>query len=120
MENRASRWLERNIVRWKALGVICAVVLAVFAWNYIGLQGQISEAEAERRQLEAQLAQLRLQQSDLKVKIERVGSPSSVESAARGYGYVKEGELCFEILNPEALDNYTEEECQIIMDETLY
>ena len=49
-----------------------------------------------------------------------MGTDSYVENEAREkYGYIQEGEICFEFTNPEVLNNYTREEWQIIVDERL-
>ena len=57
-------------------------------------------------------------QLQLAQQVEDIGSKSYIESHARSdYAYLKPGEMRFEVVNAEVLDNYTQEEWQVILDE---
>ena len=50
-----------------------------------------------------------------------MGSSSYIESRARtDYAFLKPGEIRFEVVNPDALEGYTEEEMKILMQELVY
>ena len=52
---------------------------------------------------------------ELRLAISRAGTDADIEEKARAeYGYMKEGELRFEFTNPALLDEYTDEETEIL------
>ena len=58
---------------------------------------------------------------ELTTELAQVGSSSYIESRARtDYAFLKPGEIRFEVVNPDALEGYTEEEMKILMQELVY
>ena len=80
-----------------------------------------SAMEAQYAQQQQHIVAMEQEVAALENELARVGTDGYVENEARGrYDYVREGELRFEFSDPDKLDNYTEAEWEIIMDEGLY
>ena len=113
--------MGRRVVSWRGMAIISAVFLAAFA---IALFGILSSRQAMEKQYalrQQQVVDMELDVSALKAELARVGTDGYVENEAREkYDYVKSGEMRFEFSDPGKLQNYTEEEWQIILDEKLY
>ena len=80
-----------------------------------------SEAQAQEAALQATFARLQKSQLELTTELAQVGSSSYIESRARtDYAFLKPGEIRFEVVNPDALEGYTENELKILMQELVY
>lgn len=112
---------DRRVISWAGMAILLALLLILFA---IGMHmiGKHRAAVQERdAAMTIQLTDMELYYAQLKDELRRVGTDSYVENEAREkYGFISEGELCFEFTNPAVLNNYTTAEWQIIMDEGLY
>ena len=103
---------------WRAFGLFVALMLAAFIAAMVLISGAKREAEQEQAALQEELVSVTEERSLLLRQLDSVGTDSYIEDAARNeYGYVKPGEISFEIQNADLLDNYTAEEWQIILDE---
>ena len=105
-------------ISWPALAFVCMVIVIAF-FSYRGwMLGQIEEMNEKETVLTVSLARLNAESNDKQDEIERVGTDADIEAKARAnYGYMKEGELRFKFNNPEALDEYTDEEKLILEQE---
>ncbi|MBQ8556819.1 MAG: septum formation initiator family protein [Clostridia bacterium] len=112
---------DRKIISWRLLALMLAVLLVIFGVMMHMSQKELASLRAQDAALQMQLSSMEMTYSDLKAELRWVGSDSYVENEAREkYDFIKEGELCFEVTNPQALDGYTQEEWQIILDEKYY
>lgn len=110
--------MERVVIRWRAMVLICAVVLIGFAWAFWGNYQDVRAAEARQAALQQSITRLQAEQNNLTRELEQVGSVGYLENRAReDYAFIKPGELRFEVINPDDLKGYTKEELQIVMDE---
>ncbi len=113
--------MDRIVVRWQALALVCVVILALFGWAFWRNQQDLQEASNQQSALQRTLTRLQNDQVALTTELSQVGSTSYIESRARtDYSFLKPGELRFEIVNPECLEGYTEAELRILMQEMVY
>lgn len=112
------RDLQRRVYSWRAVAVMCLVMVCGFAMGMLSNAKQAEEAKAKEATLQYALTQAEQDALSLRKAIDNVGSDSYVESTARtSLNYMKAGEMRFEVVNSELLDNYTPEELQILADE---
>ena len=89
--------------------------------NPLSTQDDVAAAQAQEASLQAAFARLQKSQLELTTELAQVGSSSYIESRARtDYAFLKPGEIRFEVVNPDALEGYTEEEMKILMQELVY
>lgn len=111
---------DRKVIGWGVMALVLVMLLIAFFFGLHLINQFGSEKEAEYAQSQRQLGDMEMHYAALKDELRRVGTDSYVENEAREkYGYIQEGEICFEFTNPEVLNNYTREEWQIIVDERL-
>lgn len=112
---------DRKIIRWPVLALAAVVLLIGFFFLMGQTQGEIDRLLAQEAELVAQRDKLDDVYAELKAQLRLVGSDGFVETEARkNYEFINQGEVCFEFTNADLLDNYTEEEVQIIMEEKRY
>ncbi len=112
---------DRKVISWRGMAFIAVAMLAVFAVLMWTNRSKLTALRAQEEALAATLVNMEMDYNDLRDELERVGSDGYVENVAREeYEYIKEGELCFAFTNPKKLQDYTEEEWQVIMEEKLY
>lgn len=113
--------MDRMVIRWKAMALICVVILAGFCWAFIGNYQDMQATQARENALQQTLTRLQNDQIELLSELQEVGTTNYIENRARtDYAYLKPGELRFEVVNPEALEGYTAEEMQILLEEMVY
>ena len=66
--------------------------------------------------MRVQLTMSQSEEASLRVKLNNVGSTSSMDSEARAMSFVRPGEIRFQIVDAELLDKYTEKEWQALME----
>ena len=111
--------MDRIVIRWRAMVVVCAVLVALLASVVACVL--LAAAQAQEASLQATFARLQKSQLELTTELAQVGSSSYIESRARtDYAFLKPGEIRFEVVNPDALEGYTEEELKILMQEMVY
>lgn len=109
---------DRRYISWRGMALAAALMLIVFVVSLHEVQGDISRLQAQDTTLQYKMNLLEMDYADLQQELERVGSDGYVENEAREhYGFIRTGEIVFAFRDPELLKGYTEEECQIIMDE---
>ncbi|MBQ8202608.1 MAG: septum formation initiator family protein [Clostridia bacterium] len=112
---------DRKVISWRGMALIVVLMLIVFAILMHTNQKRLNALREQEAALQLTLSGMELDFSDLRSELMRVGSDGYVENEAReNYGFIKEGEICFEFTNPKKLQDYTEEEWQVIMEEKLY
>jgi len=113
--------MGRKVITWRGMVVISAVFLLAFGCVMYGSLSSRSAMEAQYAKQQETIVQMQQEVSELKSELARVGTDGYVENEARErYDYIMDGEMRFEFSDPDKLENYTEEEWQIIMDEKLY
>ena len=102
--------------RWMVLGA--ASIVAVFIVALAAVRSDLHQLRAQESSLVLQLQLLETDYESLAEELERVGTDSYIENAAReNYGFIMDGEIIFAFQNPEKLQGYTEEEYRIIQEE---
>ena len=105
-------------VSWYLVIVLVIVLAGVFIAGMVINQRQRTRLAEQEATLQMALSRREEQQLSLQQKIDNIGSKSYIETRARAdYAYLKPGELRFEVVNSDQLDNYTDEEWQVILDE---
>lgn len=109
---------DRRYFSWTFMGILAALVLILFFCAMHWVNRDIRELKTREDALRLSMTQMDVEHSNLELELARVGSEGHVENEAREhYGYIRDGEIVFAFSDPDALKGYTEEECQIIMDE---
>ena len=109
---------KRWQITWPVVVLSALMLLGILVYG-LSLNSANRRAINDREaNLQYTLSRKEETQLSLAQQVENIGSKSYIESHARtDYGYLKEGEIRFEVVNAEVLDNYTEEEWQVILDE---
>ena len=110
-----------KVITWKGMIFIAGAFFVVFL---VLLSSVLASGKAMEEQYAQQQQHIVVMEQDvaaLRNELARVGTDGYVENEARTrYDYVRMGEIRFEFSDPDKLDNYTETEWNIIMDEGLY
>ena len=113
--------MGKTIFRWQAVIGMLVVIVLLFGVLMVHAGRSRSEAEEQAAALQQSLVRLQNEKLRLEETLSQAGTSSYVETIARTeYAYLKEGELRFEVVNPESLDAYTEAEMRILMEEKGY
>ena len=113
--------MGRRVITWRGMIVISAVFLLVFAIAMYGILSSRRSMEQQYARQQAEIVEMEKAVSELKNELARVGTDSYVENEARErYDYVMSGEMLFAFSDPSKLENYTEEEWRIILEEGIY
>lgn len=109
---------DRRYISWGGMALGAVLLLVIFAISMHWVRSDIKRLEAQDTTLQLTVNLMELNNADLKLDLERVGSDGYVENIARNeFDYIRQGEIVFVFEDPELLKGYTEEEYQIIMDE---
>ena len=110
--------MRRAQISWLVIGLAVVLLLGIFAYGISQNRAALREETAREADLQWILSRKEGQNLMLQQRVDDIGSRSYIESRARAdLNYLKPGEIRFEVVNPELLDGYTEEELQIIIDE---
>lgn len=113
--------MENKTIRWHGMIIISVFFIGVFVIGLYHVRTSRAAMEARYTCQQKQIVELEQTVSGLEDTLQRVGTDGYVENQAReDYSYTRDGELLFEFSDPGRLDNYTEEEWNVIMDEGLY
>lgn len=108
----------QKTMNWKGFIVIVSLVLIVFLTLLIIVKNKRSNQTAEINEKQIIQAEKEELYRDLLRQQELVGTEGYiVQSAIRNYSYVNRDDIRFEFSNPEALNNYSEAEFQILREE---
>lgn len=111
---------DRKVISWRMLALGVLLLAVIFA---IVLHGVRKDNAAKQERADQNAQQIRAMASyvdDLKTDLQRVMTDENVENVSRGMGFYYEGEIRFRFSDPAALELYTPEEWQVIMDEKEY
>ncbi|MDD6049658.1 MAG: septum formation initiator family protein [Clostridiales bacterium] len=109
---------DRRYFSWVFMGILVALLLLAFFFAMRWVNRDIRELQSRENALRLSMTQMDMERTSLELELARVGSDGHVENEAREhYGFIRSGEIVFAFSDPDALKGYTEEECQIIMDE---
>ena len=120
------QWIEklkRMQFRWVALIAAVVLLLTLFAYGLWRNDRDLRQAMDEEEARQIQLTSLQAELDSLKVRYREVDTSDSsyIESRARAeLGYLKPGEIRFQVTNPDLLDSYTDEEWQIRLAEMAF
>ena len=110
--------LRSVFVRWPMViaGVLAIIFLTICSIVHLDAQRvAMNQQEMEKARVSYQLKQ---EKKALEKEIASIETKGYLEKTARSdWGYIKEGEMCFTVINPEALGNYTSQETQILSEE---
>ena len=113
--------MDRKVISWRGIAVMIMAFLVVFGIAMFGILSSRRAMEKQYQEQQSRIVDMEMNVSELKNELARVGTDGYVENQAReDYSYTRDGELLFEFSDPGRLDNYTEEEWDVIMDEGLY
>lgn len=108
----------QKTMNWKGFIVIVSLVLIVFLTLLVIVKNKRSNQTAEINEKQIIQAEKEELYRDLLRQQELVGTEGYiVQSAIRNYSYVNRDDIRFEFSNPEALNNYSEAEFQILREE---
>ena len=109
---------DRRYISWKGMALISVLLVILFCVSLHWVRADIARLEAQDTTLQLKVNVMEMNYADLQLELQRVGSEGYVENEAReNYGFIRNGEIVFAFEDPDMLRGYTEEECQIIMDE---
>ena len=84
--------------------VVVACLLAVFLWFNGQLSQELKATDQASNERRVRLSRVQSEQTELKEKLELVGTEAYIENQARTvYGYMRPEESRFVITNPEVL-----------------
>ncbi len=70
--------MDRIVIRWRAMAVVCAVLVAAFGWAFWRNQQDLAAAQAQEASLQAAFARLQKSQLELTPALAQVGSSSYI------------------------------------------
>ncbi len=109
--------MYRNM-NWRGFILILCIILAIFLPLHFSMKGQRSEKEQRITSSNAKLAQLEEDNQKLAKKLENIGTNEYIaQIAIEKYDFHSRSDIRFEIVNPEALNLYTDEEFNILFHE---
>ena len=115
---RTQRDSRKGAVSWIVVIPVFAALLGLFAFGLHRNSADLRAANSNELLRQYDLSRKEEELQALKLELRNVGSMGYIETRARTeLGYLKPGELRFEVTNPELLDSYTETEWQILLQE---
>ena len=113
--------LRTRQVNWYVVIAVVAVMAALFVFGLRRNDAELRRLLTREAELQETLAQKEHQNLALQREIDTVGSMGYIEVHARSdHGYLKPGEIRFEIENADQLGAYTKEEWAIRSEEMLF
>ena len=107
-----------KVMNWKGFVLILAVILIAFLLLFLPLQQKRNSQKESTTASNAKLSQVTEENQNLIRLKERAGTDEDIAERAIGqYDYIKKTDIPFEIMNPDALYHYTEEESRILLQE---
>ena len=120
------QWIEklkRVQIRWIAIISAAVLMVTLFAFGMWRNDQDLKRAMSEEEARQYELTNLQAELDSLKVRYREVDKNDSsyIESRARAeLGYLKPGEIRFQVTNPDLLDSYSDEEWQIRLAEMAF
>ena len=111
------KW-RRETINWPAFALVTVFLIGLFIGLHVWNNVDRAASTRVHSDLQVQLSRAESQRSMLKNDLTQVGSKPYIETRARSeLSYLRPGEIRFEVINPENLDMYTDEELQRFMGE---
>ena len=105
-------------MNWRGFVVILAVILIVFLPLHLTMKAKRAEQDERKTAENAKLIQQEELNQKLKRKLENTETGDYIAQVAiQKYDFVNKNDIRFEIVNPDALNLYTDEEIQILIQE---
>ncbi len=118
MQQRSIRQRLQSIqVRWPFLAIIVVLILVLFFMAMDHTRRNLYNAEQALIMSERERSEIGMTLVDKQQRVDNLGTRQDTTNRAQQQGMIMEGELCFEVTNPDRLDAYTEEEYRILMQE---
>lgn len=91
-------------ISYLAFFLACGLLVYFFFLGQSAINEKREELLKEQSQYQALLNQTRKENKEVRLEVQMAGTDAYLENMARTqYGYLKPGEIRFEILNPEVL-----------------
>lgn len=117
LDRKRDQW-KRNSINWPAFFLIIVMAIALGIGGLILNSTDLASAIRARSDLQVTLSKTEAERNALKKQFDAVGTKPYVESRARSEDhYLRENEIRFRVKDPEKLDNYTDEEWDILIKE---
>lgn len=104
-------------VSWFVIVPVLLVAVLVCVVCYQRDNASLRGLNAQAGELRVQISENQAETESLREQMENLGTTAQLETEARKQDFIKSGELLFEVVNEELLDNYTKEEWTILMEE---
>lgn len=111
---------DRRVISWRVMALGMVLLAVIFAFVLHGVRASNRAAQERADENARQISTMAAYVEGLKADLQRVKTDENVENASRGLGFYYEGEIRFRFSDPAALDLYTPEEWQVIMEEKEY
>ena len=107
-----------KVMNWRGFLLILGVMLCLFGFFFLMLQGNLHQKREEENNLWMELTLLEEENRSLKAQQEMMGTEDYiVTSAMNEYAYMNKNDIRFEYSNPDALYAYSTRELDIMMEE---
>lgn len=111
------RRLSLKRISWAVVALFVLVSVVICILVYQRDNATIQKLNGELEGLSLQVTQNQQEASDLQNQMDSLGTLAQLEAAARQQDFIKQDELLFEVVNDDLLENYTQEEWAILMEE---
>lgn len=111
--------LQTRRIRWFWIVIALGVMIVLFGAGLSGNRKMKEQFAEEELSLKLQLSASQKAEAELRLRLQNVGTSGQVDTDARAQSFVKPDEMRFEIMDAELLDNYTEAEWKILMEERI-
>ncbi len=106
-----------KVMNWRGFVLIVAIILIIFLPLYFHIKGMLNTQEEKRTAGNIQLSQQEELNQKLQLKLARYDDNDYIADVAIRNGYVRSNDIRFQVVNPDALKLYTEEERDILFQE---
>lgn len=111
---------DRKVISWRMMALFMLLLVVIFAFVLHGVRAGNRAAQEMADDNARQISSMSSYLDDLKADLKQVQTDEYVENVSRGMGFYSEGEIRFRFSDPAALELYTPEEWQVIMEEKEY
>lgn len=109
--------LRDKTVKWYMALLFLFLVVILFATLLSSNARKLEQLRGEEASLRLRLSQTAESERTLRLQLSGSSSGSAMADQARAMSFVLPDEVCFEILDADLLDKYTEKEWAILMEE---
>ena len=117
LDSLRRKW-KTKLINWPAFLGLLVLAIAICIGGAISNRNDLARAIQERSDLQVTLSKTEAERNALKKQYDSIGSKPYLETRARDEDhYLREDEIRFVVENPDMLDNYTDEELNILINE---